>query len=127
MKAVWIGSSILLPALIFSSHACAQPAFNGKNQYLDHCASCHGTDGKGDGPVAKVLSRTPTDLTKLSEVNNGVFPSERLYEVIDGRREMWAHGTREMPVWGLSARVSPALTRARIRAVVDYLATLQGK
>jgi mono/diheme cytochrome c family protein len=127
MRGMWVGLLLLLLAAIFSEPGYAQRPFNGKNQYVDNCASCHGISGKGDGPVAKVLSQPPTDLTKLSDANNGVFPSERLYEVIDGRREMWAHGTRDMPVWGLAARVSPSLSRARIRAVVDYLSTLQAK
>jgi hypothetical protein len=56
--------------------------------------------GKGDGPVAKSLSEPPTDLTKLSEGNKGVFPLSRIYEVIDGRIQVEIHGTREMPVWG---------------------------
>jgi mono/diheme cytochrome c family protein len=127
MRGMWVGLLLLLLAAIFSEPGYAQRPFNGKSQYVDNCASCHGISGKGDGPVAKVLSQPPTDLTKLSDANNGVFPSERLYEVIDGRREMWAHGTRDMPVWGLAARVSPSLSRARIRAVVDYLSTLQAK
>jgi mono/diheme cytochrome c family protein len=126
MRGMWIGLLLLLLAAIFSEPSYAQ-RFNGKNEYVNHCASCHGISGKGDGPVAKALSQPPTDLTKLSDANSGLFPSERLYEVIDGRRELWAHGTRDMPVWGLAARVSPALTRARIRAVVDYLSTLQVK
>ena len=126
MKPIWIGCSILLTAAFLPSASYAQKA-DGKTQYLNHCASCHGTEGKGDGPVAKSLSPAPADLTRLSAANNGVFPSDRLYEVIDGRRALGAHGTREMPVWGLATRVSPAKTRASIRAVVDYLATLQGK
>jgi hypothetical protein len=32
-----------------------------------------------------------------------------------------------MPVWGMASRVSLALYRTRTRAIVDYLATLQGK
>ena len=41
-----------------------------------------------------------TDLTRLTEKNDGTFPAERLTQVIDGRAEVAAHGSREMPVWG---------------------------
>ena len=79
----------------------AQPEENpGRNEFLRSCASCHGVSGKGDGPVAKSLSPPPSDLTRLSAANNGVFPVLRVHEVIDGRIERLVHGTREMPVWG---------------------------
>jgi hypothetical protein len=48
-------------------------------------------------------------------------------DAADGRLGISVHGTREMPVWGMASRVSPALYRARTWAIVDYLATLQGK
>ena len=63
----------------------------------------------------------------LAGANGGVFPFEHVYAAIDGRLGIRVHGTREMPVWGLAARVSPALYRTRTWAIVDYLATLQGK
>jgi hypothetical protein len=56
------------------------------------CASCHGVDGKGNGPVAKTLKQPPADLTKLSENNKGVFPISRVYGVIDGRIQVIVHG-----------------------------------
>ena len=99
----------------------------GKYWYLSYCASCHGASGKGDGSVARALTQKPTDLTSLSASNGGVFPAARVSEAIDGRREIWAHGSREMPVWGRAARFTPGLMRSRIRVIVDYVATLQAK
>ena len=55
----------------------------GKMEYQASCASCHGTDGKGTGPVAPSLAKKPADLTTLAKQNNGVFPFERIYETID--------------------------------------------
>ena len=79
----------------------AQPEENpGRNEFLRACASCQGVSGKGDGPVAKSLRPPPSDLTRLSAANNGVFPVSRVHEVIDGRIERLVHGTRDMPVWG---------------------------
>jgi len=58
------------------------------------CASCHGTDGRGDGPAAGALQPPPSDLTK-STLNLA-----ELMRVIDGRRTVRAHGDGSMPVWG---------------------------
>ena len=119
----------------------AQPEENpGRTEFLRSCASCHGVSGKGDGPVAKSLSPPPSDLTRLSETNNGVFPVSRVHEVIDGRMERLIHGTRDMPVWGdrymqemtskesreyVSKEWNEAIVRRRISALVEYISTLQ--
>jgi hypothetical protein len=66
------------------------------------------------------------DLTVLVAANGGIFPTSRVIETIDGRREVAAHGPRDMPVWGRSMRFAPAILRVRIRAIVDYVATFQG-
>ena len=44
--------------------AKAQGVEIGRYEYLNSCASCHGTTGKGDGPVVKSLIKPPTDLTR---------------------------------------------------------------
>ena len=112
----------------------------GQKEFLRSCASCHGESGKGDGPIAKSLVNPPSDLTKLSAKNNGVFPISRVYETIDGRVQSLTHGTREMPAWGdtfiqgVTSRDSPdftskemaeAIVRQRILALVEYISTLQ--
>jgi mono/diheme cytochrome c family protein len=66
----------------------------GEALYRRYCAACHGVEGRGDGPVAPVLTPRPTDLTRLeAEV-------PELMKQIDGRRTIRAHGTAAMPVWG---------------------------
>jgi mono/diheme cytochrome c family protein len=127
MKRTWVGYSIFLSAAVFFAMNSAEGADRRKTDYLFLCASCHGAKGKGDGPVGKFFKKAPADLTILSAKNNGVFPSERTYEAIDGRREVGEHGTREMPVWGRTIRIFPKLGRAKFQRIVDYLATLQGK
>src|ERR1700674_202975 len=42
---------------------------SGKNMFLNYCASCHGVDGKGNGPAAAALKPAPTDLTTLAKAN----------------------------------------------------------
>jgi mono/diheme cytochrome c family protein len=97
--------------------------------FRTYCASCHGVAGRGDGPVAGELKNVPPDLTKYTERNGGVFPSERLLQLIDGRG-LAVHGTREMPVWGdafKSAKdgLTPEAAKGRIEAVVRYLRAIQ--
>jgi mono/diheme cytochrome c family protein len=101
----------------------------GSQLFRTHCATCHGTDARGSGPLADQLRRMPPDLTRFTQRNGGVFPSERVRRIIDGR-DVPSHGDREMPVWGDVFRIprgdaqsSPAL--ARIDAIVRYLEGIQ--
>jgi mono/diheme cytochrome c family protein len=99
----------------------------GRTLYMDHCAGCHGASGRGDGPAAASLRRTPTDLTGYAHANGGVFPTERLRTVIDGRG-VGSHGSVDMPVWGSvfkSVAGSEAAARERIDAIVAYVRSLQ--
>ena len=83
--------------------ASAQPQYSattGGPTYRTYCANCHGVDGRGKGEITESLAKKPNDLTRLTAENDGVFPAERLQEVIDGRAEVASHGSREMPVWG---------------------------
>ena len=57
-------------------------ATSGKEMYMAYCATCHGREGKGDGPVAGALKTHPTDLTRLSERDQGRFPSVQVVNVI---------------------------------------------
>ncbi len=45
---------------------------SGRALYLAHCASCHGTTGRGDGPLAATLSRPPADLTQRPDLDEPV-------------------------------------------------------
>jgi mono/diheme cytochrome c family protein len=104
----------------------------GREYYLRHCASCHGFEGKGDGPVAPALSVKPTDLTAMSQRRNGEFPMDELGALIDGRKTITAHGPREMPVWGerfgRDFRGDPArdqVIRGEILMLLVYLQSIQ--
>ncbi len=110
----------------------------GQLEYRDYCASCHGTSGKGDGPVGSVLAKSPGDLTQLSRKHGGKFPFEHVYRTIDGRDVIAAHGRRDMPVWGQVFRlrqgrlagVGPLTEdeiKARIIPIVEYIRSLQQK
>ncbi|MGR3759581.1 c-type cytochrome [Roseobacteraceae bacterium NS-SX3] len=74
-------------------------AENGAQLYRHFCASCHGLEGRGSGPMAPVLLVQPADLTTLKERNGGSFPYERVAARIDGRDPLVSHGS-DMPVFG---------------------------
>ena len=70
----------------------------GKVDFRTYCAACHGVSGIGDGTVAEFMTITAADLTRLSRRNAGIFPRQKIIEVIDGRAEVRVHGLRDMPV-----------------------------
>lgn len=100
---------------------------SGELEYRINCASCHGLDAKGAGPMADALTAVPPDLTVLAKRNDGVFPFMRVIETIDGRTDVIAHGSREMPVWGARFRtnLNGAVARARILDLTLYLRSIQ--
>jgi mono/diheme cytochrome c family protein len=106
-----------------------QAAENGAEIFRAHCSSCHGASGLGNGPLAAQMRSRPPDLTKYTMRNGGVFPSERVGRIIDGR-DVPSHGDREMPVWGDAFRRatrdgSDEAARARVRALVRFLQSIQ--
>ena len=132
---------ILLFATVLANGALAQQpnADVGKLDYEVSCAVCHGMDGKGDGMVVAALTVKPSDLTTLSKKNGGVFPLDRIVSVIDGRAQILAHGTRDMPIWGTRYSVLAAehyfdipydqekYVRAQILSLTDYIYRMQQK
>lgn len=104
---------------------------SGKGMYLEYCASCHGVDGKGNGPAAPALKITPTDLTQLAAKNGGTFPDAHIMQVIKGDTMTAAHGNKDMPVWGpVFLQMSghdTAQVQQRIRNLTKYLASIQQK
>lgn len=108
---------------------------NGALEYRRYCAPCHGADGKGDGPVAAALNKKPADLTQIEKGHAGQFPAEWVRKYIDGTDMIPAHGTSDMPIWGIEfSKGTPGVSKrsqhevdTRIRLLVDYLKTIQEK
>ena len=104
----------------------------GRDTFLRLCASCHGAEGRGDGPVSSSLTTPPADLTQIAKRNGGRFDEQAVMEAIDGRRAVAPHGTEHMPVWGAvfedeqTGKPYPSYQGLlKSRLLVDYLATLQ--
>ena len=127
--------------LLSGSLAFAQAGNDaGKIEFVNNCATCHGVDGKGNGPLGYLLQRSPPDLTLLARNNNGVLPINRLYSVME-RAGVPSHGTRDMPIWGKEYLVeesqklreargafdAPAVVRARILTLLEYISRIQAR
>ena len=129
---VIVAVALLTPCLASAQEALAPDAVAsaiGQIIYQRYCASCHGTAGKGDGPMARDLSVVPTDLTRLAKTNKGIFPFSTVVQVIDGRKIMRGHGTPDMPVWGeifpkTQGTASPSVETAVAR-ITHYVWSIQ--
>jgi len=101
---------------------------NGSDLFRAYCASCHGQDGKGNGPAAASLKTKVANLTVLSKNNGGKFPAARVRKVIMGDDVLASHGSREMPIWGpIFHQVEEDVDRGNVRLenLVQYLESIQ--
>ncbi|UDM54068.1 cytochrome c [Cupriavidus sp. MP-37] len=118
--APWPSTSLLfVPAAPTSFHA--SPArFSvdtialGARVYAQHCAGCHGTDGRGEGPLAASLAQWPPTLASplLARRADG----ELFWHVLAGMRDR--QGRPTMPAFG------GQLGDREAWAVIDYMKAL---
>lgn len=123
---------LLPPAATDAEVDTADPRIErGRALYRLHCVNCHGDQGMGDGPMAKLLRSPVPDLSRLTARHEGEFPAEHVRQTIDGRFEIPSHGRREMPIWGLSfqergrAVNQEREVQERLTALVEYLRSMQ--
>ena len=126
------GALVLFPCLTTASAGQAPRSPSGSGLFINYCASCHGPQAKGDGPMASSLVKKPADLTTIAKRNGGKFPADTVFRTIDGRNPVMSHGGQEMPVWGnvflrAEGGATPETIRARIEALVTYLQSIQQK
>jgi len=130
MKLCRMAFLAVLCVLLAVPLSAASPV-SGRDLFVTHCASCHGSDGKGSGPVAAALKNHPADLTTLSARNGGKFPETRVYGAIRGDVRVVSHGTSEMPVWGhvfeRMGQGDTAEVQMRLSNLVAYIRSLQSK
>ena len=130
-----------------SAPTWAQDFDVGKSEFQSLCAACHGSNGKGKGPLSEQLKVPPSDLTVLAKKNNGTFPFDAVYKTIYGIKVIIGHGTRDMPIWGFRFTVDPSkalnptqsysvfgiphdseiVMRTRVLALIDYVNRIQEK
>ncbi len=126
--------SIALALALPGAAAQAQDPAAGAELYGFYCATCHGADAQGGGPMAPALLLQPPDLTQLSARNEGAFPTVRVVMRIDGRDPLTSHGS-PMPVYGpifdgddtplKSGSGQPIMTSRAIVDLVKFLEAIQ--
>jgi len=97
MTILLLGSGLLWPP----APARAQ---SGQEIFNKHCAMCHGTDGRGDGPAAAALNPPPADFNTTSFWQN--TSRAQITQTIE-------NGRGQMPSFNLSP--------SQIKAVIDYM------
>ncbi|WP_427308288.1 c-type cytochrome [Cupriavidus sp. H39] len=118
--APWPSASLLfVPAAPTSFHA-SPAGFSvdtialGARVYAQHCAGCHGIDGRGEGPLAASLAQWPPTLASplLARRADG----ELFWHVLAGMRDR--QGRTTMPAFG------DRLGDREAWAVIDYMKAL---
>ena len=102
---------------------------SGQEQYQAYCAGCHGQSGRGDGRSSHYCSVPPTNLTRLAEKNQGIYPEDHVCDVLRHGTGRVAKGHGYMPVWepllkSMNKDASGA-TEQRIKNLAAYIKTLQ--
>lgn len=129
---------MMISAFTFLAFVCFQGATSGQTKdrnergrklYVQYCASCHGMDAKGSGPVASALKVAPTDLTTIAQRNGGKFNAVDVQLHINGEKDVPAHGSKEMPVWGqyFGSTRGRDVAVLNINALTKYLEAVQVK
>ena len=129
-----IVKKLSVAALVFAAvSGQANADETGKAEYTNSCASCHGESGRGDGPLAELMTVPVPSLTNLAQRNDGVFPMLDIIQTIDGRQGTRGHGY-PMPVWGnrfsdtmpdMGPYGSEVALRGRILSLAIYLESIQ--
>jgi len=125
--------TILTALFLMQGAAIAQDAKAGAELYDFHCATCHGLEGRGNGPLAPALLLQPPSLRDLVQ-RYEVFPTIRVVMRIDGRDPLVSHGS-PMPIYGpffegddtslKSETGQPIMTSRPIVDLVSYLKEIQ--
>ncbi|MFK5895297.1 MAG: c-type cytochrome [Pseudomonadota bacterium] len=94
------------------------PAYEGRRLFVSYCLLCHGVDGKGDGPLSKVMKITPADLTTTVRARSDTI----LTKIISGNGRQTITGrdrhnilSDAMPKW------KDVFNAEQIKALIAYL------
>jgi hypothetical protein len=124
--------TIFLATGFVGANATILEEYSGEETFQRFCASCHGVEGKGDGPVAAGIPIMVPDLSLLKKRQGGRFPTSVLEKIVDGREIVVYHGTRYMPVWGYEFWVEEGADEEATKRVeiiianlIDYIESIQ--
>lgn len=109
-------------------------ASDGRSLFMENCAVCHGADGKGDGPMARAMSKPPANLTLITVRNGNSFPRVKVLSTIDGYAKSDINGPN-MPEFGalLEGDLVPldtgdgvlTPTPRKLVALLEYIESIQ--
>lgn len=104
---------------------------SGAEMYKAYCASCHGLDGRGNGPAASAMKQPLPDLRLLAKKNGGKYPADHVASVITGDFNSPSHGSQDMPVWGpvflTVSQHQPGQVQQRVRNLTTHIESMQEK
>lgn len=120
MKGI-IHTLLLLSILVISTpeiFANPPPAYEGRRLYVSYCQLCHGTGGKGDGPLAKTMKINITDMTTTIRSRSDTI----LMKIITGKGKQTITGRDRhnllndaMPEW------KDVFTESQVKSLIAYL------
>ena len=89
-------------------------------------------EARGHGPASGALKVPPSDLTLIAHRRGGEFPNGEVALFIDGRFDLPAHGSRDMPIWGArlgeaipESSIGEEIVRGKIATLIEYLKSIQ--
>ena len=129
---VSMGAAVASSAQVDVTASFINPPLTGRDTFEFYCATCHGPDGTGNGPMAASLKMAPIDLTMLAASNGGQFSRELVRELVthDGQTDAPAHGSSDMPIWGPIFRTletSDQAVETRIENLIEYVESIQAR
>lgn len=125
---IFLFAALVVSVQTTASGQASDRNVKGRRLYYQYCASCHGEDAMGNGPVAATMKVVPPSLKNLKGPD-GKFPALRVQNIIAGEVDVPAHGSREMPVWGRYFRQMKGESAAKldVYALMKYLEAFQPK
>ena len=109
---------ILLVVSTQNVSANPPPAYEGRRLYVSYCQLCHGTDGKGNGSLAKAMKIDPADLTVTVRSRSNTI----LMKIITGKGRQTITGrdrhnllSDAMPEW------KDIFSESQLKSLIAYL------
>jgi mono/diheme cytochrome c family protein len=116
-----IHAVVLLALIVVAApEVSADPplAYEGRRLYVSYCQLCHGTDGKGNGPLAEAMKISPADLTTTVRSRSDTI----LTKIITGEGRQTITGrdrhnllSDAMPEW------TDIFSESQVKSLIAYL------
>jgi len=119
MKKIMMSGVVLSTLFIVSSTIANPPlSYEGRRLFVSYCQLCHGSDGKGGGPLAKDMDIDTADLTTTVRSRSDTI----LRKIISGEGKQTITGrdrhnilSEAMPNW------KGVFTKVQVDALIAYL------